>query len=563
MAPQHDSSRRTSSGSLSRRRATLLALMLGVIGCGPPEVEYIHVTEGSNGFVAMSSVEYQAAPPAEPPQLPSLPESGQPAPLPLLGNPTPSEISVPPNVVAELNQPGPALGPTNGGQHGQIPSGPLLESTLLGLPESALHKPPALEAAPAVPNVSLELPRVVPIRTSAKTTPEIVSQTAPVSIPEQFDPATPPLDDKLNAYSIKSRSTSVGLDGNELRAVNKPSVPQPELTSAAERAARRVANGSRLVERGATYSGRQEFIGALQIISEALDLQRHTNAHARALSAGLTALEEAGDFVTANPQQRLPLADLVLGHQTPILQDVALDKLSNQDALQSYLNYAKEQLSTSGGDLLPGADALFALGKLHLLQSQQPGGNPPRIELERAIMLFHAALVIEPKHSLAANEAGVALARLGRMNEAKLALQHSASLTAHPSTWRNLVSVHQSLGEGDLAQLAERESLAAKDRWQAQAQATGQLAHGSVQVVDNATFAQAAQVNTFESSNRGGQPIANAPPVAAPTVSPPPTTTQPTLADPQVRSAPRQPWGQTAPAVRTATPQPYGTNTFR
>ena len=71
----------------------------------------------------------------------------------------------------------------------------------------------------------------------------------------------------------------------------------------------------------------------------------------------------------------MPLGELVLGHQTPVLQDVALDQLSNQDALQSYLNYAQQQLSTAGGDLLPGADALFALGKLHLLESQQPGSG--------------------------------------------------------------------------------------------------------------------------------------------------------------------------------------------
>jgi hypothetical protein len=527
-----------------------------VIGCGPPEVEYIHVTEGSNGFVALSKVDYQNAPPAEPPQLPNLPDGGQPAPLPQ----EPSS--------AELNPSGPALGSLNGspeqGPAAANSSGPLLESTLLGLPESAFHKPPALDTAPEAPSVSLQphQPRVVPILTSAKPAPEIVSPENPVTVPKQIEPALPPLEDTLSAYSSKSRSTSVGLDDKELRAVNKPSVPQPELNSAAERAAARIAAGSRLVERGATYSGRREFIGALQLIAEALDLQRHTNAHARALSAGLTALEEAGDFVSANPQVRLPLGELVLGHQTPVLQDAALEQFSNQDALQSYLSYAKQQLSTSGGDLLPAADALFALGKLHLLQSQQSGPNPPRLELERAIMLFHAALVIEPKHSLAANEAGVALARLGRMNEAKHALQHSASLTAHPSTWRNLASVHQSLGEGDLAQLAQRESLAAKDRWQAQAQATGQLAHGSVQVVDNATFAQAAQVNTFDNGPRGGQAIANtaAPPAAAPQNP----TPAPLFADPQVRSAPRLPWGQAAPAPATqiATP-PNGGTTYR
>jgi hypothetical protein len=379
MHAQHDSPRRTSSGKLSRRRAALLALMLGVIGCGPPEVEYIHVTEGTNGFVALSKVDYQAAPPAEPPQLPALPSYAQPEPVPLPTATNEPTIAVPSNVVGEWNQPGPALGPTTGPLEVSQPvvnhTGPMLESTLMGLPESALNKPPAVEAAPAAPIVSLE-PRVVPIRTSTKPLPEIAAQSTPLAVPEHSEPATPPLDELLSAYSIKSRTANVGLDGNELRAVNKPSLPQPELNSAADRAARRIAAGSKLVERGATCSGRQEFVGALQVIAEALDQQRHTNAHARALSAGLTAVEEAADFVSANPQVRLPLAELVLGHQTPILQDVALDQLSNQDALQSYLNYAKEQLSTAGGDLLPAADALFALGKLHLLQSQQTGAKP-------------------------------------------------------------------------------------------------------------------------------------------------------------------------------------------
>ncbi len=542
MAQTPSPRRRILSGNVSRRRAALLVLMLGVVGCGPPEVEYIHVTEGSNGFVAMSNVEYQAGAPAEPRQLETVPENAAPALPDSLQSPAPSgpNLAVPPSILNELAAPGPAL-----------------ESTLQGLPQSAL---PAQQDLPEALVESLE-PRVVPLRTSLKPTPDLIPDRVAAS-------SQPPLNDPMLAYQTQSRTTSVGLDSNELRAVNKPSTPQPELSSAAERANLRVAAGSRLVERGATLSGRQEFIGALQVIAEALDQQRHTNAHARALSAGLTALEEARDFVSSNPQQRLPLGELVLGHQTTVLQDVALDQLSNQEALQSYLNYAQQQLSTAGGDLLPGADALFALGKLHLLESQQPSNSAPRLELERAIMLFHAALVIEPKHSLAANEAGVALARLGRMNEAKLALQHSASLTAHPSTWRNLATVHQSLGEGQLAQLAERESQTAKDRWQAQTQATGQLAHGSVQVVDNNAFAQAAPVNTFDSgAYRGQQPLANAPTQgSAPgnNTASPQGQPQPTLADPQVRYAPRQPWGAAAqPATRTATPPQYGAGQLR
>jgi uncharacterized protein HemY len=43
------------------------------------------------------------------------------------------------------------------------------------------------------------------------------------------------------------------------------------------------------------------------------------------------------------------------------------------------------------------------------------------------------------------------LARFGKLQEARAALQHSVALNPLPETWQNLSVVHQRLGEAELA----------------------------------------------------------------------------------------------------------------
>ncbi len=120
------------------------------------------------------------------------------------------------------------------------------------------------------------------------------------------------------------------------------------------------------------YSARQEFLQALQTQADVLDQQRQTDAHRRALQAGLQTLDEIADLIPNSPAEVIPLADRVAGHECRILHGRDLSQVTANQALQFYQVYAHQQLSTAGGDLLPAADALFALGKLHLLLSQEP-----------------------------------------------------------------------------------------------------------------------------------------------------------------------------------------------
>ncbi len=117
---------------------------------------------------------------------------------------------------------------------------------------------------------------------------------------------------------------------------------------------------------------------------------------------------------------------------------------------------------------------------------------------------------------MAANELGVIYARQGKNEHAKLALQHSASIAAHPGTWRNLAAIHQVLGESQFAQLATRESQLSQERWQRQSQSQGMLANGQIQVVDQNAFARSAPLNSYEQKPGGQmaqQPQPQQPPV--------------------------------------------------
>ena len=94
----------------------------------------------------------------------------------------------------------------------------------------------------------------------------------------------------------------------------------PEMLAVLDRADQRVRRGFQLAERGATYSARAEFIAALQLITQANDAQQNTRLYSRALSAGLTALEESSDFTRPRgAREEVDVAAIVARHKTTCL----------------------------------------------------------------------------------------------------------------------------------------------------------------------------------------------------------------------------------------------------
>jgi tetratricopeptide (TPR) repeat protein len=282
------------------------------------------------------------------------------------------------------------------------------------------------------------------------------------------------------------------------RVLEEPSSAQParlaesprsrQLELIAQEADRHSRQGYELAGRAAHYAARREFTTALRLVAQGLDMEHQTARHGRALSAALTAITEAEDFVP--PRDRLDaelnVAELAARHRTPVLHGAA-EQVAPMDAMKSYFTYAQEQLAAAVGSEVAGSMALHGLGKLHSALAQQ---SELRIRApeSKAMTFYQAALLVDPQNYTAANDLGVLLARAGYFEEARQALEHSLAIHPQAAGWRNLAQVYQRLGERDRAVRAESLCQAATRRESAgQKQLTPA---GSVQWVDPSAFAQ-------------------------------------------------------------------------
>jgi hypothetical protein len=265
------------------------------------------------------------------------------------------------------------------------------------------------------------------------------------------------------------------------------------MATVAERAEELVRHGFSLAGRNATYSARAEFLVALWMIAEARDAQIGGGQHVRDLDAGLLALREADDFVTRSPDASVNVAGLVESHGTPVLQGLGVD-VSAVIARQRYYAFAQERLAQACGSEPAASWALYGMGKLHTSPALQ-AGDSLLLNGAKAMVYHRAALTVNPRHYLSANELGVLLARYGELEVARDVLLEALRVQRFPEAWYNLSIVHQRLGEYDLARRARYEWELARSE-----PVAGQpvVADQPLRWVDPGTFARAdaAQVQS-------------------------------------------------------------------
>jgi tetratricopeptide (TPR) repeat protein len=229
----------------------------------------------------------------------------------------------------------------------------------------------------------------------------------------------------------------------------------PEIDAAVRRADLRVRKAFDCASRGALFSARGDLIAALRTIAQAKDAQQASRVHGDALTAGLTALDEAADFL-GRSLQPADLKHLVATHTTAVLQDAPADTLTAPVAAERYLTFAQAQLGAAVGQQATGSMALLGLAKV----TQSIGddhGNATRPALQ-AEALYKAALLADPNNFCAANELGVLVAQQGRLEEARDLLVRCVATAPHPTTWHNLAAVHARLGEAQLAAQAQAQA---------------------------------------------------------------------------------------------------------
>ena len=211
------------------------------------------------------------------------------------------------------------------------------------------------------------------------------------------------------------------------------------MDSMAIRAREHIRYAFQLAERGAVYSAEAHFFEALKLVAETLDADCGTDVHIQALVAGLLALEEADDFVRRG-HDLITTSDVsgpIAAHRTPVLKGCEPREFTSRVAAQRYCEFAQEQLVRASEDEPVASRAMYGLARVHahLVRERnmsRPFGNA------KAAALHRAALTVDTRNYLAANELAVLLARHGQNDEALWLLQHSLSICPQPETCHNM-----------------------------------------------------------------------------------------------------------------------------
>lgn len=274
-----------------------------------------------------------------------------------------------------------------------------------------------------------------------------------------------------------------------------------------------------LAQRRAIYAARRQFVEALKIVAYRLDAQSHVAQHGTALKSGLTALEEADDFLSSRSEilTSADLAGFIAGHRTPVLKVEASRNVTPVEALQRYHAYAVNQLKRAGGNDTVASGSLYGLGRVEALHAASDPGRALLFE-QKAISLYQAALLIDSKNSLAGNELGVMLYRNGRVDEALWCLLRSMAASPQPETAHNLEVVYGVVGDvegADWARMMHETLIAVVPDSSTIEASLGSGASLSLRMVDPETFQEASPPEFLQEIPRGPALSGAVPPAEA------------------------------------------------
>lgn len=332
----------------------------------------------------------------------------------------------------------------------QLPEGQPAETAVLD--EPAVPQPPAAFDAPSR---LLPLP---PAQVTLAATPAanpIQAQYAQAAAPVGTEMPTDPIW-TLPAPARPTQPPGVYEQQPATQPLPPTAAPRDAMQPVADQAAAMSRRAYQMAQKGMLFTARNELVQSLRLVAQALDVQQRTDRHTAALSAGLTALEEADDFAPQAGREAtvIDVAMIARGHRTQLLKEAR--GVSPVVAQQQYFNFAQQQLADAVAGERAASQSLFTLGKIQMALAGQ-SAEPQSLYGPRAMVFHQAALAVDGRNYLAANELGVLLARYGQLTDARRALLHSVSLRSHAPGWHNLAIVHERLGETELARLAENE----------------------------------------------------------------------------------------------------------
>ena len=249
----------------------------------------------------------------------------------------------------------------------------------------------------------------------------------------------------------------------ETRVMDNRSI-QPVLVvspATAQLASNHINYGKTLARKGATFSARNEFVNALMVVSQSFDMQAGCKDYTEALARGMRVLDEADDFFPDNGLSNIQtdVSAIVDTHLSRLLTKEQAAKLTRAEVLQTYYSYARSQLQRGcgTGQNWVASEAFYSLGRLHDLLGQANLASQSK-DYAKSIVLHYSAMDACSSNFASANELAVLLATSGQLREARELLVRSVTINPQAESWQNLATVHDRIGEADMAALARNEA---------------------------------------------------------------------------------------------------------
>jgi tetratricopeptide (TPR) repeat protein len=331
---------------------------------------------------------------------------------------------------------------------------------------------PSAEVVVPPPGEAIAVAAAPPADVVVPDAPEIEEEPAEIAAaPLVAESLADPIDE--STIAVESAPSA---DAND--ACAPALVGTPTGAVVCKRAEAKIRRGYALVQRGATFAARREFIGVLELIAEAKDHKHGAPRRTIALANGLRAIDEAADFESrgARADSRASIAIIVAAHRTPVGKVDDAQGLMPAQLADLYFHYAQLQLGAAVAGEPAGSMALHALGKLHTQLARTEPDNHPQAE-QVALALQQAAILARDDNFLAVHELGILLAESGHYAEAECLIGEVAVREPNAVVLRNLARVQRKLGREELAAASEQQA-----QFYANRDGAGPGAHGVVWV---------------------------------------------------------------------------------
>lgn len=291
-------------------------------------------------------------------------------------------------------------------------------------------------------------------KTFARSKEEHVATPLPLNFPSTYASDVPSADRVLARPASAAVAAPVPRPQPALATTS--SRPAIDVSAAARQADEQARRAVAATTKGAWFTARTDFFAALNTIAAMHDARDPAGRHRDALEAALTAMKEAEDFVVRTSGAgggATDAASIASGHKTSAFIAPLAPSTAALVARAAYLQFARDRLADAADGNVTASVALHGLGKIHAAS-----GASTVDARGKAQVFYEAALVAGQANFLAANDLAVLLAEEGRLERARDVLHAALRQSPQPAMWTNLASIHDRLGEPQLAELARREA---------------------------------------------------------------------------------------------------------